>query len=93
MTIFQAYGKTSSSLVEVPGIDPPTSRMLSECSAILAKPPLIAHRFAVILHSSLRNGQVVRDSEGFNPGLWTYFWTTVILVKLTVHDFYLWRLK
>ena len=73
MAIFQAYGKTSKSLVELRGVDPRTSRMLSERSTIWATPPLIAHHFAVILHRSLNNGRDVRDSEGFNPGLWTCF--------------------
>ena len=51
MTIFQAYGKTCRSLVEVPGIDPRTSRMLSESSAICATPPLTAHRFALLFYT------------------------------------------
>ena len=79
--------------MEVRGIETRTSGMLSERSIIWATPTLIAHHFAVILHRSLRNDWDVRDSEGFNPGLWTWFWTTVILVKFTVQDSYLWRLN
>ena len=93
MTIFLAYGNTSRNLVEVRGIDPRTSRMLSERSTIWAKKPLLAHHFAVVLHRSLRNGRDVRESERFNPGLWTYFWTIVNIVKYNVQDSYWWRLN
>ena len=79
--------------MEVRRIEHRTSRILSQRSAIWATPTLIAYHFAVILHRSLRNGRDVRDSKGFNPGLSTCFWTTVILVKFTVQDSYLWRLK
>ena len=74
-------------------IIPRTARMLSERYTIWAITPLIAHHYDVFLYRSLRNGWDVGDSEGFNPGLWTYFWTTVILVKFTVQDSYLWRFK
>ena len=51
--------------MEVRGIEPRTSGMLSERSMIWATPTLIAHHFAVILHRSLRNGRDVRDSGGW----------------------------
>ena len=86
MTIFQAYGKTNRNLVEMRGVDPRTSRMLSERSTFWATPSLIAHHFAFILHRSLRIGRDVRDSEAFNPGLWTCFWTIANIVKLSIED-------
>ena len=61
-----------------------TSRMLSERSTISATPPMIPYHTAVLLHRSLKNGSDVRASCGFNPGLWTYLWTIVNLVKFAV---------
>ena len=58
-----AYGKTRN-LVEVRGIDPPTSGMLSERSTIWATPTRISNLFSAVLHCSLRNGRDVRDSGG-----------------------------